>query len=107
MEEKRWSKGETYEKSKRISQEEKNTEQQMEQQHNPKYIQEIILQNKMNPNSEIFMKDTKRDGLNEQIGQRHMTEQTSMNPFRADNNYIDDLKNQDEFLRPQNTNQNI
>ena len=50
------------------------------------------------------MRDTKRDKANEKIGMRQMTEQKSMNPFRANNNYISDIEVQENFLRPKNTN---
>jgi hypothetical protein len=52
-------------------------------------------------NHNFILKETKREGFNEQIGMRQMTGQTNLNPFRAENNYVADLEDQDKFLRPQ------
>ena len=56
---------------------------------------------------EIKIEDRRRNDreLNsERMSQRDMVIQTSINPFLSANNYIDDLKVQDQFLRPKDSN---
>jgi membrane protein insertase Oxa1/YidC/SpoIIIJ len=45
-----------------------------------------------------------RELNSERLSQRDMIIQTSINPFLSENNYLDDLKVQDTFLRPKDSN---
>mgnify|MGYP001024988701 FL=1 len=46
----------------------------------------------------------KRELQNEKINERMLVTTASINPFMANNDYIKDLENQDNFLKPQNSN---
>lgn len=45
----------------------------------------------------------KRDAFNEMLGSRDMHTQVGQNPFLAGESYLNHLKIQEDFLRPQNT----
>ena len=47
---------------------------------------------------------TTRELNSERMSQRDKIIQTSINPFMSTNNYVDDLKVQDIFLRPKDSN---
>tara|TARA_B100000945_G_scaffold316944_1_gene318818 strand:+ start:139 stop:414 length:276 start_codon:yes stop_codon:yes gene_type:complete len=47
---------------------------------------------------------TKRELANDKLNQREMIKQVCDNPFLMNNNYIDVISNQQEFLTPQNSN---
>ena len=49
-------------------------------------------------------KQNDRELNSERLSQRDMIIQTSINPFLSENNYLDDLKVQDTFLRPKDSN---
>ena len=48
-------------------------------------------------------KENKRDNNNNKMLEREMIMQTNQNPFMMQNNYLDDLTIQDEFLKPKNS----
>ena len=110
-----WSKGEEYETTKRSElqkqyqelesqiKKQQEYETKMNESHDPNHIQNVVLHDQFNKTGDIIMRDTKRDGFNELIGQRQMTGQISMSPFRNNNNYIQDLDDQANFLRPKKT----
>ena len=45
----------------------------------------------------------KRDAFNEMLGHRDMHTQVGQNPFLAGESYLNHLKIQEDYLRPQNT----
>ena len=47
---------------------------------------------------------TTRELNSERMSQRDKIIQTSINPFMTSNNYLDDLRIQDNFLRPKDSN---
>ena len=47
---------------------------------------------------------TKRELANDKLNEREMIKQVCDNPFLMNNNYIDVISNQQEFLTPQNSN---
>jgi hypothetical protein len=47
---------------------------------------------------------SKRENNSDKIYERGLTPQVGMNPFLKDNNYLQDLETQNEFLKPINTN---
>ena len=63
-----------------------------------KNIEEELIQNheKMHSN--------KKELSSQRMAQRDMIIQGLINPYMFKNNYLDDLKNQDEFLRPKDSN---
>lgn len=46
----------------------------------------------------------KKEYCGEKLGSREWIMQKNMNPFLMNNNYLDDLKTQEHFLTPQNSN---
>ena len=44
-----------------------------------------------------------REELDSKISERKLIQQTVVNPFHTENNYVDDISNRDVFLKPQNT----
>ena len=50
------------------------------------------------------MKNNKKEIFNDKLNSRHMVGLMDKNPFMVNNKYIDDLVNQNTFLRPQSSN---
>jgi hypothetical protein len=48
-------------------------------------------------------KHSKRENNSDKIYERGLTPQVGMNPFLKDNNYLQDLETQNEFLKPINS----
>ena len=65
-------------------------------------VMETILQE----GNEFINKHDKRESQLSRINQREMIAQTNMNPFFS-SNYLEDLKVQEDFLTPQNSNMNM
>ena len=106
MEELKWSIGTEYKKSRKVSNPKKENNQVPNYQEDAYRLSLGIddIDNSNQRKSQTFsLKDSKRDKANEKIGMRQMTEQTNMNPFRANNNYISDIEVQENILRPKNT----
>jgi len=61
---------------------------------------DIYIEKKDNYNSS----GDKKAICNERIANRYMIIQTPINPFLSTENYLDDLKVQDTFLRPKDSN---
>ena len=75
---------------------------------------------KIHGNKEFYLKDnsnsennisteksdsiTKRELANDKLNEREMIKQVCDNPFLMNNNYIDVISTQQEFLTPQNSN---
>lgn len=127
----KWSSGEPYEKSRRIyhnitSQQQPNSRpQQMENMSDipSQYIYDGSgLENSAYSSSfydegswdilnqtqalQGFKVSNKREDLDFKIADRCMMQQCGINPFLSQNNYINDLVNQDKYLKPINTSQN-
>ena len=92
MQELVWSTGIKYDKSERTA----NTNDIVKQENQ-------IQPQKLDFDTGFVMKENKRDVANEKIGTRAMSGRMIMNPFRTDQNYVTDLKVQDDFLRPQSS----
>lgn len=56
------------------------------------------------PMSGYKLSESKKDMFNQKMNQRELVGRSGHNPFLTNNNYLKDLENQDEFLRPQNSN---
>ena len=107
MEELKWSMGVEFKKSRKVSKPKKESNQIPNFQEDAYRLSLGVdyTDNSNQRKSQTFsLKDSKRDKANEKIGMRQMTGQTSMNPFRSNNNYISDIEVQENFLRPKNTN---
>jgi|TARA_B110000495_G_C22984062_1_gene578819 hypothetical protein len=84
----KWGKGELMKKSYR------KKEDKCQKEDKPNIISDRI---------DIRDKNT-REINSERMGERELLIQTSINPFMYSNNYLDDLKVQDEHLRPLDSN---
>ena len=80
-----YSKTERVKKNKTIDMRDKNIEEELIQNHE-----------KMHGN--------KKELCSQRMAQRDMIIQGLINPYMFNNNYLDDLKNQDDFLRPKDSN---
>ena len=52
-----------------------------------------------------FKVSNKREELGDKLASREMVQQIGFNPFLGETNYIDDVVNRDQFLKPINTTQ--
>ena len=109
----KWTKGEPYERSRRIFKETDVVE-------NEKFNKEIensaystslnhdehtwdILNQSLSGNG--FKVSNKREDLDFKIADRELVQQRGNNPFLSETNYIDDISIRDQFLKPINTTQ--
>ena len=105
MEELVWRKeGERCERSYR--QLPKQEQQQAEQQQQAEHQQQAEQQQQQQPhfnlaNNEGFHKvSNKREEANEKMNERYLIGQATQNPFMTNNNYVNDLEVQMNFLTP-------
>ena len=54
-------------------------------------------------NAAVGQSETNRSVTTERLLQRDQLIGVAVNPFLSKNNYLDDLKNEDEYLRPKTT----
>ena len=89
----KWSIGEIYERTPRISKptNEPNVEQNA--------FNQSFLSTLPNENMEL----NKREDFYNKMSEREMICQVSMNPFRTNNSYVEDMMLQDQFLKPIST----
>lgn len=109
----KWTKGEPYERSRRIFKETDVVE-------NEKFNKEIensaystslnhdehtwdILNQSLSGNG--FKVSNKREDLDFKIADRELVQQIGGNPFLSETNYVDDIAIRDNFLKPINTTQ--
>lgn len=88
---KKWTKDEKIEKSFRetLDAKEENIEEAVVREHEHNYTVE---------------KNNKREICSRRMAQRDLMIQGLINPYLGKNNYIEDLNNQENFLRPQDSN---
>ena len=109
----KWTKGESYERSRRVFKETDEIE-------NEKFNKEIeksayttslnhdentwdILYQGLSGNS--FKVSNKREDLDYKMADRELVQQIGNNPFLSETNYINDIGIRDQFLKPVNTTQ--
>ena len=104
----KWSTGTPYKKSERIQKQAKTQSDITSVATNP--LTEIDLFINSIPNitihNDVKHSSNKREKQNEKLSNRDLIIQTSINPFISSQNYIDDIHNEDEFLRPKDSNNN-
>ena len=70
------------------------------------YTWDMLNQNQ--PNTEMnlqgFRQVNKREDTDKKLAERQMFANVSMNPFLTNNDYVNDISNQNDFLKPQTTN---
>jgi len=109
----KWTKGEPYERSRRIFKDNSEIE-------NEKFNKEIeesayatslnhdentwdILNQQLSGNG--FKISNKREDLDFKIADRELVQQIGNNPFLSETNYVNDITIRDQFLKPVNTTQ--
>jgi hypothetical protein len=109
----KWTKGEPYERSRRIF---KDSEQIDNEKFNKEieksaystslnhdeYTWDILNQNS---SGNGFKVSNKREDLDLKIADRELVQQIGGNPFLSETNYVDDIATRDNFLKPINTTQ--
>jgi SOS response regulatory protein OraA/RecX len=112
----KWTKGEPYERSRRII-EKKDTTAEIEDQRFSKEVEKSAYTSSLNYdentweilNQDVaangFQNSSKREDLDTKISDRQLVQQRGYNPFLTQNNYADDVAIRDQFLKPVNTTQ--
>ena len=54
-----------------------------------------------------FKLTNKREDLDVKIADRQLVQQRGFNPFLSENDYVEDVSIRDQFLKPQNTTQDL
>ena len=104
---KTWSTGEQYEQSKREDRT-KNIYEEIKHLDNQEKPQERELEQEiidMREQTVLQFKDNRREETSKRMGEREMIMVGTLNPF-IKSDYLKDLQNQEEFLKPQNSNFN-
>lgn len=109
----KWTKGEPYERSRRIFKESEQIDnekfnKEIEKSaystslNHDEYTWDILNQNS---SGNGFKVSNKREDLDLKIADRELVQQIGGNPFLSDTNYVDDIAIRDNFLKPVNTTQ--
>ena len=109
----KWTKGEPYERSKRIFKEPEQIDneklnKEIEKSaystslNHDEYTWDILNQNS---SGNGFKVSNKREDLDLKIADRELIQQIGGNPFLSETNYVDDIAVRDNFLKPVNTTQ--
>jgi hypothetical protein len=114
----KWTKGEPYERSRRIQNNDKNQEKEIEpEQKFSKEIEQDAYTSSLNYDENTwdilnhslsgvgFKSSNKREELDFKIADRELVQQRGFNPFMDENNYVNDVTIRDQFLKPMNTTQ--
>ena len=111
----KWTKGENYDRSKRIYKNEISEMNEMNEKFN-KEIESAALETALNHdentweilNNSLFDKNfvqfNKREDTDQKLSERQMVCQVNMNPYLTNNSYVNDLTVHDQFLKPVSTN---
>jgi len=111
----KWTKGEPYERSRRIIAQKETAES--EEERFSKDVEKSAYSSSLNHdentweilNQEVstngFQNSNKREDLDTKISDRQLVQQRGYNPFLSQNNYADDVSVSDQFLKPVNTTQ--
>ena len=109
----KWTKGEHYERSRRIFKE----PEQIDNEKINKEIEQSAYSTSLNHDEYTwdilnqclsgngFKVSNKREDLDIKISDRHLVQQIGGNPFLSETNYVDDIAVRDNFLKPINTTQ--
>ena len=116
----KWTKGEPYERSRRINNSNNNkvslTSNSDENSflYSEKTNEDLALSYSLNhdentweilnQNCSGFRPENKRADTDKRLAERQMIAQVNMNPYLVNNNYINDIETHDNFMKPQSTN---
>jgi hypothetical protein len=108
----KWTKGEPYERSRRIANNAIPTENNINE--NDKSMEELAYSSSLhhdentweilNQSFNGFRNVNKRADTDQRLSERQMTAQVNMNPYLVNNNYVDDIETHSQFLKPKSTN---
>ena len=114
----KWSNGIPYKKSKRVTKNDTEEEEQMVDQDEmfSRKIEESAYSTSLNHDENTwdilnqglyngFTQSNKREALDDKIANRELVQQKGFNPFLNDSNYVQDISNSDMYLKPVNTTQ--
>jgi hypothetical protein len=108
----KWTKGEPYERSRRLKH-----VQELENKQFSKEMDESAYTSSLNHDENTwdllnqtaansgFKVSNKREEIDSKMAGRDMLQQIGFNPFLGENNYINDISVRDQFLKPVNTTQ--
>jgi hypothetical protein len=105
----KWTKGENYDRSKRIPKIEINENFNKEIETNAfetslnhdENTWEILNNSLFDKN---FVQSNKREDTDQKLSERQMMCQVNMNPYLTNNSYVNDLSVHDQFLKPKSSN---
>ena len=105
----KWTKGENYDRTKRIIKDEVNEKFNKEIEasaydtslNHDENTWEIMNNNLFDKN---FIQRNKREDTDKKLSERQMMCQVNMNPYLTNNSYVQDLSVHDQFLKPVSTN---
>jgi hypothetical protein len=116
----KWTKGEPYERSRRINNSNNNkvslTSNSDENSflYSEKTNEDLALSYSLNHDENTweilnqsfngFRQENKRADTDKRLAERQMIAQVNMNPYLVNNNYINDIETHDNFMKPQSTN---
>ena len=95
----KWTKGEPYERSRRIF---KETADKESEKFN-KEIEKSAYSTSLNHDENTWDISNKREDLDTKMADRDMVQQIGNNPFLSETNYVNDVSIRDQFLKPINT----
>jgi hypothetical protein len=105
--EKKWTKGEPYERSRRL----KHVEI-LENEEFTKEVEANAYTSSLNHDENTWdilniKSSNKREELDKKIAGRELIQQRGFNPFNEHNNYVEDIVIRDKYLKPINTTDDI
>lgn len=111
----KWTKGDPYERSRRIVKTNENINNKMDSEY-LKQIEESAYSSSLNHDENTwdilnqsiydgFKRESKREELDFKIADRELVQQIGFNPFLGNQNYLQDIQVRDQFLKPMNTTQ--
>jgi hypothetical protein len=110
----KWTKGEPYERSRRLKHAQELENKQFSQEmatsaytsslNHDENTWELLNQSVATSG---FKVSNKREELDSKIADRDMVQQIGFNPFLGDSSYVNDISIRDQFLKPINTTQGL
>ena len=111
----KWTKGESYERSRRIVNATTNEINNIDvDNYSSKTIEDLAYSSSLNHDENTweilnqsfngFRQENKRADTDKRLSERQMISQINMNPYLVNNNYVDDIETHNNFLKPQSTN---
>ena len=111
----KWTKGEPYERTRRMIRTNENDNNKIDTEY-IKQIEDSAYSSSLNHDENTwdilnqsiyngFKRESKREELDFKIADRELVQQIGFNPFLGNQNYLEDIQVRDQFLKPVNTTQ--